>query len=289
MQLTILENIQHETDARPFSIHHTHVAGDNTNALYLHCHPEAEFFFLEEGELSFWVEDREFTLEAGDAILIPPQLVHHASKEPGQDCTYSALVFSLEWLSGYCGGQGNLYTNTLMKIPYDWIRVFRSREETDGEMLERLSHFASYQSLPIRQYEMRLLGELLISFQEIYNAVLEGMRYNDKIDVCRENIQKGIDYVIEHYRDGVSLTELAEATGYSESHFCHRFKQVTGYTPFAYLNRIRVIKASEELLMTQDKVTEIASRCGFDNISYFNRVFRREMGMPPGAYRQSLK
>lgn len=289
MQLTILEKVAHETQARPFSIHHTHVEGDNTNALYLHCHPEAEFFYLEEGELSFSVEDRNYILRAGDAVLIPPQLVHHASKVLGEECTYGALVFSVEWLSGYCGKEGNLYLNTLLKMPYDWIRVFRAGEPEDAEMLRRLSHFADYRGMPLEQYEMKLLGELLISFQEIYNAVLEKMRYNDKIDVLQENLQKGIAYVNAHFREALSLAELAEAAGYSESHFCHRFKEVTGYTPFAYLNRIRVIKASEELLTTEDKITEIAGRCGFDNISYFNRVFRREMGVSPGEYRRGAR
>ena len=324
------EKVNHETAARPFSIHHTVVGGENTNALYLHCHAEAEFFYLEEGEITFTVGDHSFLLAAGEAVFIPPDLPHNACKEPGKACDYSAVVFSLEWLFGYFGGEGNSYHRFLMKNRQECIQVFRAgcgqkekqkgREgacleaksegpmeghiETDSEetmeadldmfskfdsreMLGRLARFRNYMDLPIQSYEMRLLGELMISIQEIYNAVSGRMRYNEKTDVSREGIQRGIDYIQKHYDKEIALAELVECSGYSESHFCHRFKSVTGYTPFAYLNRLRVSKAAELLVISDVKITEIAVECGFENISYFNRVFRKEMGMTPGSYRRS--
>ena len=282
-----LEKVSHETAARPFSIHHTFVNGDNTNALYLHCHPEAEFFCLAEGEVQFFVEDQVITLRPGDAIFVPPDVTHHADKAPGISCSYDALVFSLDWLSGYLGGEGNLYVNLLLKSRRDAVTVYRRERSEDEETLERLSHFKEYLNCPIQFYEMKLLGELMISLQEIFNAVSARMRYNEKADAAREGVQKGIDYLMRHYDEGVTLAELVESSGYSESHFCHRFKAVTGYAPFAYLNRIRVIKAAERLIISEDKITKIAADCGFDNVSYFNRVFRRQMGTSPKEYRAS--
>ena len=282
-----LENVSHETAARPFSIHHTDVDGDNTNALYVHCHPEAEFFCLAEGELRFFVEDQVITLHGGDAVFVPPNLTHHAKKLPGVPCSYDALVFSLDWLSGYLGGEGNLYVNLLLKYRMDAISVFRKEKAEAADMLDRLSHFKEYLNCPIQSYEMKLLGELMISLQEIFNAVSDQMRYNDRADAAREGVQRGIDYLMLHYDEGMTLAELVERSGYSESHFCHRFKAITGYAPFAYLNRIRIIKAAERLITSDDKITKIAADCGFDNISYFNRVFRRQMGSSPKEYRAS--
>ena len=280
-----LEKVNHETAARPFSIHHTYVGGENMNALYLHCHPEAEFFCLEEGELSFCVEDQVFELRGGDAIFIPPNLTHNANKELGKACSYDALVFSMEWLSGYLGGEGNLYVNTLLKNRMESIMIFRKGVREQAEMLERLSHFRRYADHPIHSYEMKLLGEVMISLQEIYNKVSERLSRHERVDASREGVQKGIDYLMLHFGENVTLAALVESSGYSESHFCHRFKAVTGHAPFAYLNRIRVIKAAERLIISDDKITKIASDCGFDNISYFNRVFRKQMGTAPGEYR----
>jgi len=279
----LLENVSHETAARPFSIHHTEVGGDNTNALYLHCHPEAEFYYLEEGDVTFFVEEQSFELHAGDAMFIPPNLIHHASKADGMPCNYWALVFSLDWLSGYLGGEGNLYVNTLLDHRQEAIMAIRA--STNSEILERLKHLRLYADRPIQEYELRLLGELMISVQEIYNVVSAKVRYNERTDAARLGVQKGIDYVMAHYDESVTLEALVECSGYSESHFCHRFKSATGYTPFAYLNRVRVIKAAELLVTTNEKITSIAGKCGFDNISYFNRVFRKQMHMSPGQYR----
>lgn len=285
----LLENVNHETAARPFSIHRTFVGEDNGNALYLHCHPEAEFFYLEEGEISFFIEEQSYVLRAGDAMFVPPNLVHHADKAEGVACRYSALVFSLDWLSGYLGGEGNLYVNFLLDHRYETAQIYRREEEANAETLRRLSKFKEYAELPIQEYELRLLGELMIGAQEIFNAVSKEMRYNEKTDAARLGVQRGIDYVMSHYGEEVTLDALVESSGYSESHFCHRFKEVTGYTPFAYLNRVRVIKAAELLFTTRDKITQIAGSCGFDNISYFNRVFRKQMGMAPGEYRRAAR
>ncbi|MBO7339860.1 MAG: AraC family ligand binding domain-containing protein, partial [Lachnospiraceae bacterium] len=163
----LLENVSHETAARPFSIHHTEVGGDNTNALYLHCHPEAEFYYLEEGDVTFFVEEQSFELHAGDAMFIPPNLIHHASKADGMPCNYWALVFSMDWLSGYLGGEGNLYVNTLLDHRQEAIMAIQA--STTSEILERLKQLRLDADRPIQEYELRLLGELLISVQEIFN------------------------------------------------------------------------------------------------------------------------
>lgn len=281
----IIENIDHVTEARPFSIHHTYVDGDNTNALYLHCHSEAEFFYLEEGQITFYIENQAFDLKAGDAMFIPPNLAHNAEKEKGMACKYSAVVFSLDWLSGYSGSDGNIYTNTLADRAHDFIRSIQKSDKSNAELLERLARFHDYMDLPIQTYEMRLLGELMINIQEIYNAVSKEKNYRHKSDSTRVAIQRGIDYMMCHFDEEIKLEALVESSGYSESHFCHRFKAITGHTPVTYLNRVRVIKAAELLVTTNEKITSIASKCGFDNISYFNRVFRKQMNMSPGQYR----
>ena len=65
----LIEQILHQTQSRPFSLHHTVVYPNMTSALYLHCHSEMEFFYLEQGNVQFQIEDAKFTLQAGDAIL----------------------------------------------------------------------------------------------------------------------------------------------------------------------------------------------------------------------------
>ena len=62
-----IENITHQTQHRPFSIHHTIVQPNVPCALYLHCHSEMEFFYLEKGKVTLQVEDKDYFLQEGDA------------------------------------------------------------------------------------------------------------------------------------------------------------------------------------------------------------------------------
>ena len=283
----LLENIDHHTESRPFSIHRTVVGEEIGNALYMHCHPEAELFYLRAGKLNFSVEDREYAMNAGDAIFIPAYLVHHAVKKRQELCDYSAVVFSEKWLLGYRETEGNLYTKALQTNRNDCVYVMRKGRESDRELLERISGFEKYRELPIESYELRLLGELLICFQELYTNHFSCIGIQDEQAVSRAGIQQSLDYMNAHYMDSMTLREIAGRSGYSPGHFGHRFKELTGYAPFEYLNRIRVIKASEALVLSREHVTVIAGECGFNNISYFNRVFCKMMGMSPTEYRRT--
>ena len=81
------------------------------------------------------------------------------------------------------------------------------------------------------------------------------------------------------------LAELAKDADLSPYHFLRSFAQVAGVTPHQYVLRTRLHRAALRLRRTRDSITEIAYGAGFNDLSTFNRRFRRLMGMSPGAYR----
>lgn len=96
-----------------------------------------------------------------------------------------------------------------------------------------------------------------------------------------------LGYIEEHYGEELDISQAAGMCFYSQSHFMKYFKQYTGQSFVNYLNDYRLSRAGGFLRTTGDTVTEIAGRCGFDNLSYFNRLFRRKYGMTPKEYRES--
>ncbi|RWC49474.1 MAG: AraC family transcriptional regulator [Mesorhizobium sp.] len=91
---------------------------------------------------------------------------------------------------------------------------------------------------------------------------------------------------IELDADGpVSLTELADETATSPYHFLRIFRQVAGMTPYQFLLKTRLHRAAVRLRMSDDAVSAIAFEAGFNDLSTFNRRFRRVMGETPGHYR----
>ena len=94
-----------------------------------------------------------------------------------------------------------------------------------------------------------------------------------------------MDYIREHFGEEITIKQAAELCFYSESHFMKYFKQYAGMPFIQYLNDYRLTMAGELLKMTEESVTQIALKCGFENLSYFNRLFRRKFGVTPGQYR----
>lgn len=84
----------------------------------------------------------------------------------------------------------------------------------------------------------------------------------------------------------ISIRELAQVLGYHEKYLGAKFKQKTGKSPRAYRNEQRLSKAEALLRNTRLSIIEIAVQTGFDNVSYFNRLFRARNGITPTEYRK---
>lgn len=94
-----------------------------------------------------------------------------------------------------------------------------------------------------------------------------------------------LQYLETHYAETETVYQIAEALCISYYYFCHFVKQHFGISVTALRNRIRICKAKIALVNTEDSISEIASACGFDSISYFTEVFNTLVGMSPRAYR----
>jgi len=95
-----------------------------------------------------------------------------------------------------------------------------------------------------------------------------------------------IDYLQEHFDRSHTLESLGQACGYNPRYLARRFKKETGLSPIDYLIRIRLGKACELLCRTSATIGEIAQSVGYDDMFYFNRLFKKNLGCSPGRYRQ---
>lgn len=105
----------------------------------------------------------------------------------------------------------------------------------------------------------------------------------------RERLDIILEYLDKNYANKITLKQIAESINVSPYRFCHIFRELTGYSFSHYLLHFRVFKAQEMLIQEAKPVTEIALSCGFNNVSYFNHVFRRITGCAPGQYRKNSK
>jgi AraC family transcriptional regulator len=91
----------------------------------------------------------------------------------------------------------------------------------------------------------------------------------------------------ERMEESLSIENLAGAAGLSPIHFARQFKRTTGTSPHQFLMEARVARA-RDLLASRLSIAEIAYRCGFSHQEHMTRLFGRQLGVTPAAYRKSL-
>jgi transcriptional regulator GlxA family with amidase domain len=105
-------------------------------------------------------------------------------------------------------------------------------------------------------------------------------------DHSDEAIGNAQQYIEKNYTSSLSMEELAGRCNMSVRNFIRRFQQATTNTPLEYLQRVR-IEAAKKILETKNEgIAQIASRCGYEDVDYFGKIFRRYVAMTPRAYRE---
>ena len=105
---------------------------------------------------------------------------------------------------------------------------------------------------------------------------------DDKMD----KLKLVLNYIEKNFAHAISIEEMAQWCHFSQSHFMKFFKNCTGTSFITYLNDYRLIIAARILKTTTQPVIIVASDCGFDNISYFNRKFKEKYGVSPREFRK---
>ncbi len=99
-------------------------------------------------------------------------------------------------------------------------------------------------------------------------------------------VKRTVIYLQENYAHPLSRREIADSIGVSENHLSRIFRRELGISPWDYLNRYRIKQAKELLTNTQDSITSVALRVGFNDPAYFSRVFRKQVGQSPSTFRK---
>lgn len=263
------ETISHKTEGFPMAYY----AVDARHPRYVmmhHWHPETELICVEQGKLTLTTDGNVTELEEGRYAWVPAGTVHSGTPE---NCRYRCVVFdgqmALNLLQGKTKSKGEQVLKTFFcgEITPQIETLFRAlilhREGYQADALSALFGFLGerIRTLPVQNAPQAPLRSRLIPFEQ---AVL---------------------YIREHFQEPVSLQELSRAAGLSEKYFGEYFKNVTGVPPVRYLNEYRLERAAELLHHKDRTVTEIAFECGFNDLSYFIKSFRKQYGFSPSAYR----
>jgi YesN/AraC family two-component response regulator len=127
----------------------------------------------------------------------------------------------------------------------------------------------------------------MLSEQEALVALRSALRDDERLlQATSAVVKQALAYLHQHYAEPLSRQQIARAVGVSEGYLSKIFKQEMGISPWDALNRFRIQRARELLKTTDKNITEIAAQVGFDDPSYFGRVFQQQVGLSPKKYRE---
>ncbi|MEL6450091.1 MAG: AraC family transcriptional regulator [Pseudomonadota bacterium] len=98
-----------------------------------------------------------------------------------------------------------------------------------------------------------------------------------------------VDYVVERFKEDLSVAQAAEMAGMTQATFSRNFQSFTGHKFVEFVNRVRIGQACGMLYASDDQVTSICYQAGFQNLANFNRHFLKMKGMTPSAYRETAR
>lgn len=146
----------------------------------------------------------------------------------------------------------------------------------------------------LREFQNRYRGyswAIRLKLVELLITVMRDSQFNISIKglkpLSSSRIQDAILYLNTDYMNPITVDDVLKACGLSRSHFHALFKQETGRTFVDYLSALRCNRAAELLATTDRTILDIALACGFNNLSHFYHVFRREKNTSPKRYRES--
>ena len=264
-----------------------------------HSHDELEIVLLLSGSAVFTIDGVSYNLQAGDAALVAPNLIHTIRLPEGLNTVPGLLVECGYALFGddYEQLRGKLFQNPVQHIfSPDTVPAKQLSRYIRG-ILRELSPICplddpvgktfAVNSAPeaVRSSAIRsLLFSLFVWLVRDYPT--EPVRNDGLTQAQKLRWSTVFDFIAAHYREPLRVEQAASLAGYSVYHFSRCFREYTGLPFHRYLNRYRVEKA---VLLLSDRtlaMTQIAEQSGFESIKTFNRVFRQETGESPSSFRE---
>jgi AraC-like DNA-binding protein len=245
-----------------------------------HFHTEMELTLFREGQGTRFVGDHIGAFEAGDLVLLGGKLPHYWHTRA------HSSGLSVQWHFP----EGHPFWAFPETLP------IRTLFEQSGHGL-RLSGLTAARVANLMQEMTTAQGVEQLALLLRVLAVIHGAPARERVRLSarsfalaaeshyQQAISRALRHVIARFREPVRLEEVLAVSGLSRPTFARQFKKHAGRTLSEFLNHLRLQAACRELVESDRGVLEIALGCGFTQVSFFNRLFRRLQKCSPTEYR----
>lgn len=253
-----------------------------------HWHPEVEILYFISGCAKQQVNERFFTAESGDIVVIAKDQLHSTYTYKGSKCEILVVQFDVDSLLdyGFNCGKTNSAANFSNRVVFS--NPLKPLKDEYKNFLDCI--IAIHDEIDKKQYAYEYFVKSLI--YKMIGIILRNNYYqmdninHDNLQKAHQMLEKTFRLIDDYYFEQISLKKAAMVSNLSVTHFCRVFKKTTGMTFNDYLTFYRINRA-EKMLHSSKAITEIALECGFGSLSSFIRNFKKYKKCTPSLYKKT--
>ena len=257
----------------PFIFHRSTRLTPTGRTVFSNWHTNLELLNCVEGEGTVLLDGKSVDFRPGDTVCVNTNVIHRIVTD--RSVRYHCLIIGKD----FCAANG---------IDTEKLRFEErfSSGNIDSLFGELISEYVSDESVNVcRRARIRsLVLRVMIDIRENHTVGTADGSDAERLNLDR--VRKALDYIHENYSEPLSLESIARRVGISRCYFSRTFKGATGFSVIEYINSIRCREA-RLLIEGGSSVSEAAVICGFENMSYFTRTFKKCMGVLPSKFREA--
>ena len=235
---------------------------------------ECLLLYTLEGEGSIQYEDREFVLPPGHLVLLDCRKLHYYATR-GERWHFLWVHFA-----GKCAFD---YAELLNSEGTE--AIFVGKRYSFQNEFDKLIQYARFFDVQSELEAAATLQKLLTDLIGLKKRDIFSLKYGD----YRKNLEDSLFWIQNHFREEITVEQLAEICHLSKFYFIKVFRAYTGQTPYDYLVGFRVVQSQRMLLTTGMTVAQVAAECGFSDSKNFIACFKKRAGMTPLQYRKYIR
>lgn len=252
-----------------------------------HWHVELEAALVAEGSALISVGQERFSAKAGEGFFIGSGVLHGARLQGSSGCVIHSAVFHPRLVGGSMDSIfWQRYVQPLLAEGARQLVRLDGSQPWHGGALEAIEGAWESCAGEVPGYELQVRGALSqLAFLLTRHCPAAERPPAERALREEERVKQMLRFIHENLDRPLRTAEIAASAGVSESECLRCFRSVIGTPPVQYLKQLRVQRAAQLLRSTGESAAEIGARCGFQDASYFTKIFRELKGCTPSAYR----
>lgn len=285
---TLREMKKHGTERFPFQYYQEHFNWNRLETVEWHWHSELEFVEILQGAIECHIGEEIIELREGDTFFINSGVIHKYQAPKvcrEKQCMFSDILFLPEIIAPNSSLIYEKYIRPIVLYGKPFL-VMRQTQAWEESVQNLYHHIVNVCLAEEDLTELRIQAGISELWTRLFHYLYreESEQQENKNILAQARLRKMMQFIWDHFHEKITLDDIAASANISKSAALRCFRSGMQTSPVGYLNDFRLNRAKELLLTSHSTVSEIAVSVGFDNVGYFDRVFRRTFGLTPKQF-----